>query len=419
MTRVVITGMGAITPVGNDVNTFWENMKAGESGAGPISIFDASDYGIRIACEVKDFNPADWMDKREARRVSRCTQFAIATTRQALADANFEVTPDNSKRVGVVINSGGGGLSTMEEATQKLLESGPRAVSPFLITAIMLNAVSSMVSIELGTMGPVVSSALACASGSYALLEAYHLIKRGEADLIISGGTEAAISPVIFASFARMGALSADNDLAKNASRPFDKDRNGFVFGEGAAVFILESEEHAKARGARIYGEILGGSLTADGHHVTAPKPDASGTSEAIRRAIAYSGKSPDDVGAVFAHATSTPLGDAAETLAIKQVFGERAYQVPVTATKSQVGHMLGAAGAVSVLAAVKTMQDGIICPTINYQTPDPECDLDYVPNEARPENIDLALVHAFGFGGHNVVVAVGKYSENGKNGKS
>jgi 3-oxoacyl-[acyl-carrier-protein] synthase II len=421
MCRVVITGLGAITPIGNDVATFWENMKAGVSGADYISAFDASDYLVQIACEVKDFDPANWIDKKVARRLARATQFSIVTALQALADANFRITPENAPRVGIVINSGGGGLSNMEEATRKLIDTGPRSVSPFLITSIMMNAVSSMISIELGAMGPLNSSALACASGNYAMLDAYYMIQRGEADVIIAGGTEAAISPVIFASFARMGALSPKNDNPKTASRPFDKDRDGFVFGEGAATFVLESEEHAKARGAKIYGEVLGGRLTSDGYHVTAPRPDATGSIAALAGALKASGKTIEDVDTIFAHGTSTPLGDAAETLAIKKVFGERAYQIPVTGTKSQVGHMLGAAGAVSAMAAIKAIEEGVVCPTINYDTPDPECDLDYVPNEARVHETNVALVNAFGFGGHNVVLVLGKYYENGadkKNGR-
>ena len=414
MTRVLITGLGAITPVGNDVTTFWENMKAGVSGAGLISAFDTTNFDIRIACEVKDFDPNDYMDKKVARRLARCVQFAVATSRQALGDANFEVTPENASRVGVIFNSGGGGLSGMEEATLKQAESGPRSISPFLITNIMLNAVSSWVSLEFGTMGPLNSSALACASGNYAILDAYHTIVRGEADVIICGGAEATISPVIFSSFTRMGALSSRNDDPQTASRPFDKERDGFVFGEGAAAFILETEEHARARGAKIYGEVLGGRLTSDGYHVTAPRPDASGVVAAMNGALAGCGLTAEDVDAIFAHATSTPLGDSAETLGVKKVFGERAYQVPVTGTKSQVGHMLGAAGAVSALAAVKAIEDNVICPTINYETPDPACDLDYVPNEARPHQTDVALVNAFGFGGHNVVLIIGRYYENG-----
>lgn len=414
MRRVVITGLGAITPIGNNVKTFWENMKAGLSGAARISAFDPSGYNIQIACEVKDFEPTDWVDKKTARRLARCTLFSIATTRQALADAKLEITPENARRIGVVFNSGGGGLSGMEDATIKIIESGPRNASPFLITNIMLNAVSSLVSIEFGMMGPLNSSALACASGNYAVLDAYHMLKRGEADVIISGGAEAAISPVIFASFNRMGALSTRNEDPERASRPFDKDRDGFVFGEGAAALILETEEHAKARGAKIYGEVLGGRLTSDAYHVTAPRPDALGATYAIEGALESSNITAEDVDAIFAHGTSTPLGDVAETLSIKKVFGERAYQIPITGTKSQVGHMLGAAGAVSALAAVKSIEEGIICPTINYETPDPECDLDYVPNEPRPHQTSTALVNAFGFGGHNVVLVIGKYRENG-----
>lgn len=413
MSRIVITGLGAITPIGNDVSTFWENMKNGVSGAERIRAFDATDYAIGIACEVKDFEPTDWMNRKTAKRLARATQFSIASARQALADANFEVTPENSSRVGVVINTGGGGISSMEEGERQLLEQGPRSISPFLVTNVMPNAVSCLVSIEIGTTGPLNTSALACASGNYALVDAFHMMKRGEADVMIAGGTESAISPLIFASFARMGALSTRNDDPKTASRPFDKDRDGFVFGEGAAAFVLETEEHAKARGARIYAEVLGGRLTSDAFHLTAPKPDASGASAAIIGALAGSGKSIEEVDAIFAHGTSTPLGDVAETLAIKKVFGERAYQIPVTGTKSQVGHMLGAAGAISAMAAVKSIEEGIICPTINYHTPDPECDLDYVPNEARRHETTLALVNAFGFGGQNVVLTLGKYRDN------
>lgn len=414
MSRIVITGLGAFTPLGNDVNTFWENMKAGKSAADIIQAFDTEGYVIRIACEVKDFDPKDWIDRKAAKRMARSTQFSVAATRQALADANFEITPENSDRVGVVINTGGGGLSTMEEGQVQLMESGPRSVSPFLVPMVMANAASCIVSIELGTTGPLNTSTLACASGNYALVDAYYMMQRGEADVMIVGGTEAGISPLIIASFGRMGALSCRNDDPKRASRPFEKDRDGFVFGEGAVVFIMETEEHAKARGAKIYAEVLGGALRSDAYHITAPKPDASGASAAMNAALANSGKTVDEVDAIFAHGTSTPLGDVAETLAIKKVFGERAYQIPVTGTKSQVGHMLGAAGAVSALAAVKTIEEGIICPTINYETPDPECDLDYVPNEPRQHETNLALVNAFGFGGQDVVLVLGKYRANG-----
>ncbi len=411
MPRVVITGLGAITPVGNDVATFWENMKAGVCGAGMISAFDSTNFAIRIACEVKDFEPMDWMDKKTAKRLAHSTQFSIATTRQALADAKLEITPENSSQVGVVFNTGGGGISSMEEGERQLIEQGPRAISPFLVTNVMANAASCLVSIEFGTTGPLNTSALACASGNYALLDAFHMIRRGEAEVMIAGGTEAAISPLIFASFARMGALSTRNDDPQTASRPFDKNRDGFVFGEGAAAFILETEEHAKSRGARIYAEVLGGRLTSDAYHLTAPRPDAAGATAAIAGTLAATGKSPEEVDAIFAHGTSTPLGDVAETLTIKKIFGERAYQIPISGTKSQVGHTLGAAGAISALAAIKAIEEGVICPTINYHTPDPECDLDYVPNEARRHEVNLALINAFGFGGQNVVLAIGRYS--------
>ncbi len=414
MSRVVITGLGAITPIGNDVNSFWENIKGGVSGAAPIDSFDATEYDIRIACEVKGFNPNDWMGKKLARRTHRCIQFAIATARQSLADSGFEITPENAPRVGVIFNSGGGGISGMEAATRKLDKAGPRSISPFLITNIMMNAVSSLVSIEFGTMGPLNTSALACASGNHAVLDSYHILKRNEADVIITGGSEAAISPVIFASFNRMGALSTRNDDPAAASRPFDKERDGFVFGEGAVSFIMEREEHAIARGAKIYAEVLGGRLTSDGYHVTAPRPDARGTINAIKGALESSNVSAGEVDTVFAHATSTPIGDAAEVVSLKSVFGERAHKIPVSGTKSMVGHMLGAAGAVATLAAVKTIQDSIVPPTINYHTPDPDCDLDFVPNQAREHNANIALVNAFGFGGHNVAVLIGKYRGNG-----
>ncbi|MBN1992901.1 MAG: beta-ketoacyl-ACP synthase II [Anaerolineae bacterium] len=414
MTRIVITGIGAITPLGSEIKTFWENMKAGVSGADRVRSFDATGFPVSIACEVTDFYPQEHMDRKLAKRVARSTQFSIASAKKAVADANLKITPENSPRIGVVFNTGGGGMSVMEEGERQLLASGPRSISPFLVPSVMLNAASCLVSIELGTTGPLNTSALACASGNYALLDAFYMMKRGEADAIIAGGTESTISPLILASFGRMGALSCRNDDPQRASRPFDKNRDGFVFGEGAVAFVLETEEHARMRGAKIYAEVLGGRLTSDAYHLTAPKPDASSAAAAMQGALDASGKSSDEVDAIFAHGTSTPLGDMAETLAIKKVFGERAYEVPITATKSLVGHMLGAAGAISALAAVKTMEEGIICPTINYEMPDPECDLDYVPNQPRPLQVNLALVNAFGFGGQNVVVALGRYHRNG-----
>jgi len=412
VTRVFVTGLGAITPIGNDVPTFWENLTAGMSGAGLITAFDASDFPIRIACEVKDFDPGRWMDHKMARRTARVTQLALAATRQALDDAGLVIDANNSENVGVVIATGGGGLALMEEGTHTLLEKGPRSISPLFLPSIMPNAVSCLISIETGAKGPVLTSTLACASGNYALIEGYHFLQRGEADVIITGGAESATTPLTFASLARMGALSERNDDPARASRPFDADRDGFVYGEGAAIMILETEEHARARGAKIYAEVLGGQLTGDAYHITAPDPAGGGAVRAMQRALRSAGLQPADVDVIFAHGTSTPLNDATETKAIKQALGEHAYRVPVTATKSMIGHTMGAAGAMSALAAALTLHEGIVPPTINQERPDPECDLDYVPNQARRVQANAALVNAFGFGGQNVVLTMKRYSE-------
>jgi 3-oxoacyl-[acyl-carrier-protein] synthase II len=409
--RVFVTGMGAITPIGNDVATFWKNLTDGVSGAGNITAFDASDFPVRIACEVKDFDAGQWMDRKMARRTARVTQFALAAARQALDDADLTVSTDNRDNIGVVIATGGGGIALMEEGTHVLTEKGPRSVSPFLLPSIMPNAVSCLVSIETGARGPVLTSTLACASGNYAMIEGYHLLQRGEADVIIAGGAESANTPLTFASLARMGALSGRNDDPTHASRPFDADRDGFVYGEGAAVMILETEEHARARGAKIYAEVLGGRLTGDAYHITAPDPDGDGAVRAIQGALRSAGLQPTDVDVIYAHGTSTPLNDVTETLAVKRALGDHAYDVPVTATKSMLGHTLGAAGAMAALAAALTLREGVIPPTINHEHPDPECDLDYVPNRARRAEVNVALVNAFGFGGQNVVLAMKRYS--------
>jgi 3-oxoacyl-[acyl-carrier-protein] synthase II len=411
VTRVFVTGLGAITPIGNDVPTFWNNLVNGVSGAGYITAFDASDFPVRIACEVKGFDPAQWMDFKTIKRTATVTQYAIAASRQALEDAGITVNGNNADRVGVVIATGGGGIGMMEEATLTLVEKGPRAINPLLLPIIMPNAVSCLVSIETGARGPILTSTLACASGSYALIEAYHFIQRGEADVVIAGGCESVNTKLAFASLARMGALSCRNDDPQHASRPFDKNRDGFVYGEGATVLILESEEHARARGAKnIYAEVLGGRLTGDAYHVTAPDPNGDGAVRAMRGALEVSGLQPTDVDVVFAHGTSTPLNDVTETKAIKRVFGEHAYKLAVTATKSMVGHIMGGAGSISAVAAALCLKHGIIPPTINYETPDPECDLDYVPNQARRADVKVAIVNAFGFGGQNVVVAMKRY---------
>jgi len=410
MTRVFVTGLGGVTPIGNDAPTFWENLKKGVSGAGTITHFDATDYPVRIACEVKDFDASQWMDRKMAKRTARVTQFALAASRQALKDADFSITEENGPRVGVVVSTGGGGIGLLEEATYTLIKRGPRSINPLLLPIIMPNAVSCLVSIETGAKGPVLTTTLACASGNYAIVEAYHMLQRGEADVMLAGGGESVTTQLAFASLGRMGALSKRNDDPLHASRPFDLNRDGFVYGEGALMTLLETEEHAKARGAKIYAEVLGGRLTGDAYHITAPDPSGEGATRAMTLAMESSGLKPTDVDVVYAHGTSTPLNDVTETGAIKQAFGDHANKLAITATKSMVGHLMGGAGAVSAVAAVYSLYEGTIPPTINYETPDPECDLDYVPNEARTTNPKVALVNAFGFGGQNVVLALKRY---------
>ena len=410
MSKVCVTGLGAFTPVGNDAATTWENLKNGVSGAGRVSLFDASNHISQVACEVKEFDPTDYMNRKLARRLARSTQFAIAASKQALQDANLEVTPQNAPRIGAVINTGGGGIDLVEHATRTLDDKGPRGIGPFFVPSIMANAASCLVSIETGATGPVLTSTLACASGNYAIIEAYHMLQRGEAEVVMAGGVEGGISPLISAAFGRMQATSTRNDDPEGASRPFDAERDGFVQGEGGVVLILETEAHATARGAKIYAEVLGGRLSGDAYHVTAPHPDGNGAIRATREALKSAGLTVDDVDVIYAHGTSTLLNDAAETRVIKAVFGERAYQIPISGTKSMVGHMLGAAGAISAPAAVMGFNDGVIPPTINLQHPDPECDLDYVPNVARRQQTNVALVNAFGFGGQNVVLVLKRY---------
>ena len=411
MTRVFITGLGAITPIGNDVPTFWKNLTDGVSGAGDITAFDVSDFPVRIGCEIKDFDPSHWMDRKMAKRTARVTQFSLAASQQALADAGLTIDEGNHDNVGVVIATGGGGIGQAEDGTRTLIEKGPRSVSPLVLPSIMPNAVSCLVSIEVGARGPVLTSTLACASGNYSIIEGYHFLQRGEADVIIAGGTESATTPVSFAALGRLGALSCRNDDPTHASRPFDIDRDGFVYGEGAGVMILETEEHARARGAKIYAEVLGGRLTGDAFHITAPDPKGEGAARAMQGALQGAGLQPTDIDVIYAHGTSTQLNDVTETKAIKQVFGDYAYDLPITATKSMVGHLMGAAGAISALGAVLTLREGVIPPTINHEQPDPECDLDYVPNQSRRADVDAALVNAFGFGGQNVVLVMKRYS--------
>ncbi|MFQ6015538.1 MAG: beta-ketoacyl-ACP synthase II [Anaerolineae bacterium] len=410
MYRVVITGLGAVTPIGLTVDESWRNLVAGVSGVGPITQFDTTGFPVRIAAEVKDFDPRKYMDFKEARRSHRSTHFTLAAARMALTDAGLTIDRANADEVGVVMNTGGGGIGEMEVATHILAQKGPGRVSPFVVPNVMANAVACLISIHIGARGPVMTSTAACASGNYAFVEAMHLLRRGEVEAVIAGGTEAVITPVAMASLGNAGALSRRNDEPTRASRPFDQERDGFVMGEGAVVMILETEEHARRRGAHIYAEVAGGSLTADAYHVTAPDPDGEGAMRAMRRALEWAQMQPEEVDVIFAHGTSTPLNDVTETKAIKAVFGNHAYHLAVSATKSMVGHLLGAAGAISALAAVLSIRDGIVPPTINLEHPDPECDLDYVPQVARRQRVRAAMVNAFGFGGQNAVLVVREY---------
>jgi len=408
--RAVVTGLGVITPIGLTVNEFWNNLINGVSGVGPITRFDATGYSVRIAAEVKGFDSSNYMDPKLARRTSHPVQFAIAAARMALQDAGLQVNEENSDSVGVILDTGGGGMADIEEETKVLLERGPRRISPFFIPNMMPNAPACQISIITGAKGPVIASTIACASGNHAFVEGMHILRRGEAEAIIAGGTESAITPLALAAFGRMGALSTRNDEPERACRPFDKDRNGFVYGEGAAVMILETLEHALGRGAHIYAEVVGGSITGDAYHITAPDPEGEGAARAMKRALEDARMKPEEIDVILAHGTGTPLNDVSETKAIKKALGEHAYQVAISATKSMVGHLLGAAGAISAVAAVLAIRDGIIPPTINLETPDPECDLDYVPQVARKRKVRAAMVNGFGFGGQNVSLIIKEY---------
>jgi 3-oxoacyl-[acyl-carrier-protein] synthase II len=408
--RVVITGAGVISPVGNDAQTFWNSLLEGKSGIDKVTAFDVTDYPTQIAGEVKEFNPEDFMDKREARRQDRYVQFALAATKMAVESARLEITPEIAERVGVYIGSGIGGLGTWEEQHQVLLEKGPRRVSPFFIPMMIANMASGAVSIEYGAKGPTSSAITACATGTNAIGDAFRLIQFGHADVMITGGAEATIRPMAFAGFCSMKAMSTRNDEPQKASRPFDRDRDGFVMGEGAGIVILEELEHAKQRGATILAEVIGYGMSADAHHITAPPEDGEGAARCMMNALKDAGVAPAEVGYINAHGTSTPLGDIAETKAIKTVFGDHAYKLAVSSTKSMTGHLLGATGGIEAIATAFALRDQILPPTINLENPDPECDLDYVPNEARKAQVNVALSNTFGFGGHNATIVLKRY---------
>ncbi len=411
--RVVITGLGAVTPIGNTAEEFWKNLVAGKSGIRPITRFDTSNMPVKIAGEVKDFNADDYVDPKAARRMARFSHFAIACSKQALDDSGFVIDEGNSENVAVVFNTGGGGLDVMQEGAVAIHERGPRAVTPMVLPSMIANMASCQVSLTFGTHGPVTTGVAACASGIYSFVDAFHFIKRGEADMAIAGGTESFITDLAIASLANMQALSKNSERPpEEVSRPFDAQRDGFVYSEGAAAAVLETAESALARGAKIYAEVVGGAFTGDAYHVTAPAPGGVGAALCMTRAMKYSGLTPDDIDYICAHGTSTTLNDAAETAAIKRAMGDRAYKVPISSNKSMIGHSLGAAGAISAIATIYAIRRGMAPPTINLQYPDPACDLDYVPNEAREVKIEAALVNGFGFGGQNGVLALKAWRE-------
>jgi 3-oxoacyl-[acyl-carrier-protein] synthase II len=398
----VVTGLGAISPLGIGVPALWQGLLAGRSGVRRVQHFDTDNLLVKIAAEVPDFDPKAFMDPKSVRRMDRFAHFAVAATREALADAKLEITDENRERVAVVMNTGGGGIPTIESNVTAMSLSGPSRVSPLVIPIFAPNMASSQVSIAFGAHGPAMTSAAACASGVQAFVDAVRLLEAGEADVAITGGTEAGITPVALSGLANMQALSRRNDDPERASRPFDLERDGFVFGEGAGALILETEEHAARRGASAYAEALGGALTSDAFHLTAPEPTGRGARLAMTNALRRAGMEPHEIDYIAAHATSTPIGDTAETRAIKGAFGEHARKIAVSANKSMIGHLLGAAGAVSAVASILAIRDNIVSPTINLQTPDPDCDLDYVPHVARRMRVDAAMINGFGFGGQN-----------------
>jgi 3-oxoacyl-[acyl-carrier-protein] synthase II len=408
--RVVLTGLGALTPVGNTTEEFWSALKQGKSGIGPITRFDATGYATRIAGEVRGFDEGKYVDKKEARRLDPYLKYAIATSVMAVEDAALDPAKVDGTRFGVLIGSGIGGITTLIEGEDVRRTKGVDRVSPFVIPMLIVNMAAGLVSMRFGAKGPNSSVVTACATGNHAIGDAYKIIQRGDADVMIAGGAEAMIVPLTIAGFCSMKAMSTRNDEPEKASRPFDAGRDGFVCGEGAGIVVLEAIEHAVRRDARIYGEIVGYGMTADAHHMTAPDPKGDGATRAMQLALAAAGIEPGAVGYINAHGTSTPYNDKFETIAIKRVFGEHARKVAVSSTKSMTGHLLGAAGGIEAIATTLAIYHGLLPPTINYDTPDPECDLDYVPNQARKVDVEYALSNAFGFGGTNATLAFRRY---------
>ncbi len=408
--RVVVTGMGLVIPTGIGVETSWKNVCEGNSGIGPLTRFDTNGFETKIAGEVKNFNPESYIDKKEIKKMDLFIHFAIAATKEALEDARLDITPENSEKIGVIVGTGLGGLPSLERYHKILLEKGPGRISPFFIPMLIANLASGQIAIQFGPKGPNTCVVTACATGAHCIGDAFRAIVYGDAEAMITGGTEANITPLTVGGFNSMKALSTRNGEPEKASRPFEKNRDGFVVAEGAGIIVLEELQFALNRNAKIYGEIIGYGYTGDAYHITAPSPDGDGAARCMRMAIKDAGLKPEDVDYINAHGTSTPLNDLTETIAIKTVFGDHAKKVPISATKSMTGHLLGAAGSTEAIFTVLAIQDGIMPPTINYEEPDPQCDLDYVPNVSRRKPIKVAISNAFGFGGTNATLVFKKF---------
>ncbi len=411
MRRVVVTGLGAITPIGNSVDEFWASVREEKLGIAPISKFDASEYKASLAAEVKNFDPKDYMDAKVARRMEAFSQYAIAAAKEAIEDSGFQIEEEDPYRVGISIGSGVGSLQAVEREYAKLLKGGPRKVNPLLVPMMISNMAAGNVSIRFGLKGKSINVVTACATGTHSIGEAMRTIQYGDADIMVAGGTEGAVTPISIAGFASLTALTKETDPAR-ASIPFDKERSGFVLGEGAGIVVLEELEHAKARGARIYAELAGYGATSDAFHITSPAEDGSGAAKAMELAMADAGLTPADVDYINAHGTATHHNDLFETLAIKKAFGDQAYKVKISSTKSMIGHLLGAAGGVEFITCVKSIQEGYLHPTVGYQVPDEECDLDYITKGALHQEVNCCLSNSLGFGGHNATLCVRKYQE-------
>jgi len=403
--RVVVTGMGVVASLGHNVNDFWASIVAGKCGIDKVTLFDAKDYSCQIGAEVRGWDPAQHMDPKEVRRNDRYTHFGFCAAKQAIADAKLDMTVEDADRVGVIIGSGIGGMWTIENQHKVLMERGPRKVSPFMIPALISNMCGGLVAIELGARGPNFGVVSACSTATHAIGESLRMIRRGEADVMVCGGAEAAITPLAYAGFCSMKAMSTNNENPQKASRPFDLNRDGFIMGEGGAILVIESLEHALARGARIYCELAGYAATCDAYHITSPDPDGKGLAQSMIKAMRDANVEPHQVDYINAHGTSTPYNDKFETIAIKKIFGDHARKVNISSTKSMTGHLLGAAGSIEAVISVKAIETGIVPPTINYETPDPDCDLDYTPNVKREAKIDTVLTDNLGFGGHNATL--------------